>query len=91
VLHHAVVAVQRDVAVEHRVADEALVACSHDHGRACLECHIVEPFAGKPRIIRIEAGAGGIDQILAFAVARRDDLKRIDVDMEGVSSTLFRY
>ena len=44
-LHHPQIAVEYDVAVEHRVTDEPLVARAHDDGRTGLKLNRVEPLA----------------------------------------------
>ena len=90
VLHHPQIAVEHDMAVEHGIADEALVARAHDDGDAGLKSDGVEPLSGKPRKIRVETGTGRVDHFFAFGIADRNDLERIDVDMKGVPPPLDR-
>ena len=89
-LHHAEIAVDDDMAVKHRIANEALVARAHDDGGATLKVDSVEPLAGKTGVNGVEARACRVNHILALGIADRHDLEWIDVDMEGVDAALGR-
>ena len=68
-LHHAEVAVRDQMAVEHDIAGEALITRAHDHSCPGLDQDSVEPLAGKARIKRVEAWAGGVGPVFALGIA----------------------
>lgn len=85
VLHHARVAMQQDVAVEHEVADESLIAGSQGHAMFRLEHDVVPPLPIQPGKVRVVSRARRVDHVLALSVHDRDDLERIDMNVKLVA------
>ena len=87
VLHHALVPVLDDMAMQHEISNEALVACSQHRLIAALQRHAVAPLAAKARVVRIVCRAFGVDDVQAISVADRnlDDLERVDMDVKRVA------
>jgi hypothetical protein len=82
VLHHALVSVLDNMAMQHEISDEPFVARSQHRLIAALQRHAVAPLTGKARIVRIAPRASGVDDVQVIGVPDRDDLERVDMDVE---------
>src|SRR5215218_1604562 len=83
VLHHALVLMVEDMAVEHELADIALVAGAHLQRIALLDPYRVLPHALEAAILRVGPGERvETADVAPLGIEDRDDLERIDVDVE---------
>jgi hypothetical protein len=100
VLHHPLIFVIKDVAMQHEVADVAAIAGTHHHGVLALLCiwrhgvfdpQRVFPHALEGTILGVNAassiilGVGGAD-IPTRGIKDAHNLERVDMDVEGMAA-----
>src|SRR5262245_43034401 len=84
ILHHPLVLMIEDVAMEDKVADVASIACAnHDLIAAGLDEYRVLPDAFQVRVLRVASLAGAAD-VGPRRIEDLHDLERIDVNVEWV-------